>query len=382
MKPLLGKKTNSLSASNSSADEKLVVKNIYDFQRKVTFADPETRRLMSHITSTIYRATHFSNATELEAIRFLLGAAVEIAIQHNPVLSSIKFYIGDVVICNFGTHVHGEISGAQVNSIVCDIRSDGAVYLLPITKQNLDGNPLEYMPIIANQDVFYSNPKFDGGTVLLRMGKYVRPERIRDVVGTISESFFAELLQRFHDSMDFRKNVCSSSGTAFNEVPVAATLGEPLEEEIPGISVPTNGTSYADDYQVPAQVNPTTKSDVTTKAPTFEEYLQNSWNTVLDAGGSELTIEGKAQLFLTALDFSDPFGLVCDALVASCSVKRITNNSILSSLVNTTKNSREHIKEALSLAHKQWLSMLPENAEQYSTTSLTTILKFFAKKVK
>ena len=184
--------------SQNKANSKVTISKLGDFYSKIQFSDPDVRTIVNNIINSLINAVYSSNASIIDALKFLLGASLEIAIQYNPLPadSLIAFSVGDVVDCKFGTHVDGEISGMHVHSIVCDIQDDGTVYLLPITKQILDGDGKKYLLARANQDISYYNPKFNGGTVLLRMGKYVRPERIRIIVGkTFSTCFKFSIIQ-------------------------------------------------------------------------------------------------------------------------------------------------------------------------------------------
>lgn len=291
--------------------------------------------------------------------------------------------------CKFGTHVDGEISGMAVHSIVCDIQDDGTVYLLPITKQILDGDARKFMLMRSPYDVSYYSPKFTGGTVLLRMGKYVRPERIKIIVGKTAPEFFESLLRAFHHSMDFSGNIprvemFSSSG----EHP--ALIGDALDfleidsanavqkSELP-CPEDTKGSTFS------ADIPHSKPKKVRKKQVSFEDCMKNLFSPIFELiDDPDFGIEDKVKLFLSELNFEDKLAIVHDAFVVSCEVPRVTMPSILAALSKIHRRTdKEQLKEALTVSYDTWLShQHPELYESYPNTSIMTMFKIFAKMMK
>lgn len=190
------KDNNQNLSTGSTRKGPIYIRNINDFTQNVKFVDPVLQSMISSLCSTIRRALKSGEATPLDIAKFLMGAGLEIAIQYNSNEAHEDYMVGDIVDCKFGTHVDGEISGGHVHSIVCDIDDDGMVYVLPITKLQLENDVNKYLPFTAGIDVIYRDPnKYqNGGTVLLKMGKYVRPERINELVATTTLEFFYKVL--------------------------------------------------------------------------------------------------------------------------------------------------------------------------------------------
>ena len=69
----------------------------------------------------------------------------------------IEFSVGDVIDCNYGTHLYGEINGQHVAAIICNISASGMVYLVPITKAQTDLASHSYLFINGPEDVIYKN---------------------------------------------------------------------------------------------------------------------------------------------------------------------------------------------------------------------------------
>lgn len=371
--------------SSSTEQKKVVISNIRDFQKLVKFADKDVSYLVNRIISTLDTAEYFSNADIINMLRFLLGASIEIAIQYNPTPSHslIRVVPGDVVSCKFGTHVDGEISGLRVHSIVCDVQDDGSVYLLPITKDILDGDARKYMLMRTPYDVSYFDPRFTGGTVLLRMGKYVRPERITIIVGKTSPEFFRTVLCAFHDSMNFLCNapeetlfLCSGVNALPDDNALDSVLASPS-----GVLQEIGETTEESCSATGSTSVPKKKSS---KKITFEEYLQNLFSPTFDnINDPDFSFEGKVGLFINEVGFEDKLAIVHDAFAVSCEVPRVTMQSILAALHKIHRTiDKETLKSALTVSYEQWLRDHPDIQQAYPNTSIITMFKVFAKKMK
>lgn len=180
---------------------------IYDVDdlKFIKFGDAIADYHMSRIHKTLYEAIHKSFATPDDIWKFLLSARAEIKINYNPP-EIIDFNVGDVVLCNYGTHPDGEISGGHVASVVCDISEDGIAFVVPITTHRCKDDLTRFLPITVGSDVLYDNPDFKGGTLLLQMGKYVRAERFEKVIGKVTPEFFTRLIATISGVYDFSLN--------------------------------------------------------------------------------------------------------------------------------------------------------------------------------
>lgn len=119
-----------------------------------------------------------------------------------------EFHIGDIVSCNYGYHIPGEINGNHVHSIVCEITGD-SVYLVPIIKYiKFLGYSKSYIEVDVSKDVQYYESFPENGIALLDKGRYVRSKRITSVVGKCSYEFFSKVITQLATStFDFRKNI-------------------------------------------------------------------------------------------------------------------------------------------------------------------------------
>lgn len=329
------------SSNTSQHDDKFVIiSSVKDFQQKVKFSDKIVSNKVSLLLKVLDFATYHCNASIVTLLNFLWAACIEIAIQYSPDLNLFSYSCGDLVVCNFGTHVDGEISGRYVYSIICDIQDDGMVFLLPITKRLLKGDDHKYM-LVTSDDLAYFSSTFKPGTVLLKMGKYVRPERISKRLGRTSPEFFRKLLKAFHHSMNFLDNA-------------------------------------------PALTENTCKPQHK-KKPSFEEYMQNRLAPLFESLRSDegLSIEDKAFYTVKELGFEDNFGFIHDAFVVSCEVPRIAFPSILAALCKIHRTvDKEFIKTTLITQYDQWLHKQPDILQAYPNSSIRTLLKVFAQETK
>lgn len=350
------------------------ISSIRDFQKKVKFTDKTVASIMNRIVTTLDNAEYSASANITDTIKFLLGASLEVAIQYNPIpaIELSQLLPGDVVECKFGTHVDGEVSGMAVHAIVCDIQEDEkTVYLLPITKQILDGDARKFALISSPHNVSYFNPKFTGGTVLLRMGKYVRYERIRDIVGQVSSEFFQDIIQRFHFSMDFSLNVPKT----FEEFSDIGTTADGDQSHLDTSEALGNGGP-------PSEVAPPKTRE---KKIPFEKYMENFLDPILaDINDPDFSIEDKVYFLLSNLEFEDKLAIVHDAFVVSCEVPRVTITSIIAALSKIHRtHEKSALKEALYASYEQWLSQQhPEILAKYPDSTIMTMLKIFSKKMK
>ena len=94
----------------------------------------------------IYWAMYSNKAKSHDICQYLMSTGQEIAMKYNP-KAPTKFAIGDIVDCNYGSHLKNEISGGHVHSIICDIDENGLVYAVPITKEQLEGDETRYLQL-------------------------------------------------------------------------------------------------------------------------------------------------------------------------------------------------------------------------------------------
>ena len=173
--------------------------------KKVEFENKYIEQIVNRLLRTVYWAIFKMNLPEKEIGESIWTAISEISMRYT-VKDNIAFSVGDVVTCNYGMHLAGEINGTYVPAIVCNISSTGMAYLVPITKVQENLTSHSYLTFVVPDDITYYNKEYLGGTALLDKGKYVRPERYREVIGKTSSGFFTKVLNQLASTFDFTDN--------------------------------------------------------------------------------------------------------------------------------------------------------------------------------
>lgn len=106
----------------------------------------------------------------------------------------LSFKVGDIVSCNYGTHLLQEISGTNVHALVCSI-AHGMAFVIPITKKNKQRDDRRYIPVKAGEQINYLSSDYTGGTLLINRGNYVNPSRFTEVVGSANTDFLEEVFK-------------------------------------------------------------------------------------------------------------------------------------------------------------------------------------------
>lgn len=414
----------------------VVTEDSIEFE-KLEFNNAEVREQANKLLRVIYWAMYSNNAKSRDICKYLMTTGAEIAMKYNP-KEPTEVSIGDVVDCNYGSHLKGEITGGHVNSIVCDIDNDGMVYVLPITKATIEGDETRFLPFSANLDVEYTDTRYTGGTVLLKMGRYVHHQRFGEVVGHVLPEFFGKVLTALSTTVNFSSNSTNygselaekfgdvendddmlsfgtieenngtekSSDEETSESPVEASSGEETgeahiesssneETSEPPVEAssdeetsesPTEASSGEETSETPVEVSSDTGAkDSSAKADekvSAEDYLTCIVSDALGSLDKTKSIEDSVDAFLDAIGMSNNGRITKSSFIAACVVKKIGYESIIIELHNSFPKMREEIiKATLKDEFKKWLAIHPDVKENYPKISIITLLKIFAKKM-
>ena len=170
--------------------------------------------LVGTLSKTLNWALSKGNATEKDLGCFILSCISEISLAYNSI-NCIEFKVGDIVDCNYGTHLPGEINGVHVPSIVCNILSNGMAYLVPITQSVFSTNSNSILYFKNNENIIFDESGYAEGTVLLYKAKYLRPERFHKVIGRVTPDFLKTILNKLPLVFNFTNYLSNSSCTNF-----------------------------------------------------------------------------------------------------------------------------------------------------------------------
>lgn len=174
--------------------------------KKVEFENEYIENVLNKLMRTAYWAVFQKRVTEKEIGDFIYTALSEISMRYKR-NEAIDFEIGDVVDVNFGTHLIGEINGQHVPAVVCNISEKGMVYVVPITKLHSEGCDDSSVIFNVPQDITYKYDYYKGGVIILDKGRYIRTQRLNEVIGKVNPEFFKKMLEKLAKTFDFTSNI-------------------------------------------------------------------------------------------------------------------------------------------------------------------------------
>lgn len=174
--------------------------------KKIEFENQYIEGLLSRLLKIIYESIVKKKISEKEIGKRILTAVNEISMRYHK-KDCIPFSIGDVVDCNYGVHLEGEVNGDSVAAIVCNISNTGMVYVVPITKQQKDIISDAYLKFTVPVEINYYRKNYSNGTILFDKGNYVSPKRFNEVIGKTSPEFFLKILNQLASTFDFRNSL-------------------------------------------------------------------------------------------------------------------------------------------------------------------------------
>lgn len=302
--------------------------------KKIEYQNADIEKQMNKLLQIIHWMIEHKKVPSSEIIKHLLTVGSEIAMRFNP-KPSPKVSVGDIVSCQYGTHLNGEFSGVHVHALVCDIL-DNSAFLIPMKPEILKGQ--FYLPFACTKDVVYTGPeKYLEGSLLLKKGNYVAIERIDQILGSALPQYFDKVRKVLPKAYCFEG---MNSSNASNQ-------------------------------------------EESTEFATIEDALEKFLGNKIGSLDENSTLESKVDHFLETINFpNEP--LIKQAFLASCKVKTIKYESILSELQNANSElSTNRIKTILKDAFTNWIYMnYPNISKQFSNISIIPLLKFFSKNYK
>lgn len=334
--------------------------------QKVEFENEYVESLINKFLRTAAWAMFSMNVSEKEIGNFIYTTINEISMRYNK-KDCIEFSVGDIVDCNYGMHLIGEINGCHVAAIVCHIAPNGMVYLVPVTKMQTDITAKSYIIFNEPEDVIYTNDYYIGGTAILDKAKYVHSARINNVIGRTTPAFFEKLLYMLAHTFDFTD--CLTKTVREDDGLVVAT--EETTDEVVDASIATEKTT-----------NEVVKNKATAKkANGAETALLEVIGFAFDKLDTSKKVEDQIDGFLTDIGMTVTERMVTQSFVVACDIKKINyENVILALHEQFPKVKEEIIKNILKEAFKNWLEKYPTLAEKCPKISLMAVLKVFAKR--
>ena len=313
----------SISVDNTTNQEK---SELNENDRVVKFSDKDIENLLNEklIKTIVWAMSHGMSSEEVQKYIWTMITEISYSNSSSSELRVKNVSVGDVVQVNFGKHPIGEMSDSRGYAIVCNISTDGSLFLVPIDKEssNIDSNSFN---ILENSDV----------TVLLEMSKYVNPRRLDKVLGKVEPEFLKELLNQIAITFDFNSNAeeidftkCLTAEMALQEI-----IGPALEKVMPGL--------YPEDNQI------------------FK--------------------------FLGEIRMPNNVITLRKAFEVGIHLEKITYNNLISQIISENpemydESDSKNLRNLLKRIFDNWAQNYPDLKKQCSKISIVSIIKMFAKK--
>ena len=309
---------------------------------------PEVYEQIQKLLRSIFWLMRYKGAIPKDVCKHLMDASTEMHMKYNP-KEMVEVKVGDVVDCNYGNNIPGEISGGHVHALICNIDDGGMIYAIPIGKASSIADDKSFLHFVAKTDIEYVSPKYTGGVLILKKAQYINPLRVQSIVGHAMPEFFEKVLLAVLTTVDFSGKLASENKGKSVLVPVKKVEKKKSRKD----------------------------------QPTREEFIIEQ---ISDAVATlDRSKEPKAQVdsFMEAIGFSKEDKIIRSAFLASCVVKRVTMDSVLLEVCNSNPNIKEEvINSSLKISFNKWLEdNYPMIKEKYPKISIISLLKVFVKNV-
>ncbi|MBR3132584.1 MAG: hypothetical protein IKG42_00640 [Clostridia bacterium] len=184
--------------SISKSSENNVLPNIPNSGKKYSdFIEDKLSWLFKALNGAIAN----TDATEKD-IADILDTATNLFQMRYFNSNKLKANIGDIVTCNFGAGLSGEICGKYVTGVVTHILGWNMVYVIPFTKAlSKTITPSPHIPYN-----FPENGTVDmNGIFLITKGCYIRIERINSIKGVVTPEYLKKLQSLMVEKLNFGK---------------------------------------------------------------------------------------------------------------------------------------------------------------------------------
>lgn len=312
----------SISVDNTTNQEK---SELNENDRVVKFSDKDIENLLNEklIKTIVWAMSHGMSSEEVQKYIWTMITEISYSNSNSSELRVKNVSVGDVVQVNFGKHPIGEMSDSRGYAIVCNISTDGSLFLVPIDKEssNIDSNSFN---ILENSDV----------TVLLEMSKYVNPRRLDKVLGKVEPEFLKELLNQIAITFDFNSNAEESNcpKSSNEELALQEIIGPALEKIKPNVD-----------------------------------------------------LDGQLHSFLANIGMPTNVITLNKAFEIGVYLEKITYNNLISKLISDNpemydESDGKNLRSLLKRIFDNWAQNYPDLKKQCSKISIVSIIKMFAKK--
>ena len=221
--------------------------------------------------------------------------------------------------------------------------------------------------------------RFTGGTVLLKMGRYVNRQRFNEVVGQVLPEFFGKVLTGLSNTANFVSKI-ESYGTEY-------------AEKIGDVDNDDDMLSFGDAEESSVAENPS--EEVTSNAPNSgvensvinyeermpaEDYLTLVVADALASLDKTKPIEEIVDDFLDAIGMPKEEVIIRNAFIVACKADKIAYRNIALKLQDLFPRMREEIIVlTMKEEFNKWLAVHLDVKDRYPRISIMVLLKIFAR---
>lgn len=295
-----------------------------DSNNTVSPSSDEIQYAISKLQTTAYNALfHHPNISEHAVLQMITSCEHEIRQKYKK-KNKIEIHLGDIVICDMGYHLSGEISGYHIYCIVLQILSNNQVCIAPLIEYHgKEPQSHSYLFYDATRDILNSPNCYPKGFVLLGSTRVINIYRIYAIIGKTSTAFLNKVLKQLASTFDF----------THKSNPKKSSIESSLMEVI--------GSSL---------------TNLNSSKPSKEQILS----------------------FLSDIGMETQ-PLLIEAFKIACLKNIFTLKEIVEYLHENHSNfSKNQINAVLRKTFKEWISKYP-NLGKYKAISLSHLIKIFVK---
>lgn len=336
------------NVSEQSIDAALdIIKNYYEIVQTEVDGRQEAsedgnnvaiEKAINRLWRTVYWAMYQKGISERKLERLVTDTVYRISQKYNGYIQQ-EIKPGDVVRCNYGWNLRGEISGIEMLSVVCKVNpSKGEVFVVPIVRRIRDAEI--YLDFTAKKDMVGEKNNSFTGYVICEKARSIYIGRVVKQEGELKKTYFKKILRKIPTAFKFMDEAKSTKTSDMSD------------EERKRIARFSGGHA------------------VKTLDEIFGDKLSE-----LDICQS---VESKLEMFLNILDFQGCDEHFKNAFLLARKTEKITYGNVMQELLRTyPEMDAKKFMTTLKGYAKEWKNKHPEEYSSIHRFSISDFWKLF-----
>lgn len=364
------------------------------------FDDPDVESTLNNLVKDCYWAIYSKNIPKEEIIKHLKTARSDMYYDYfSSLKEKVKISVGDVVACDYGKRLPGEVRGSRVLALVVKIFWNDTALLVPIFGKN--GYSKYDVRVLLNEEIVFDSKEQNeeyakyfengGNTFILKLAATVSVIRIKEVIGHLKPEIFNRIALKL-PSVFTPDSICYMDNEKIAEDAEEIT-GTEVAGEITEVTCEENEDSNKEELSITesevssegeeernseAQEEVVDQDEVIVNKETTNEFIMKYFEDVLKKASKDVCS------FLRAIDFCPSSGeeleLVNASFAKAVELKKITFNNMISELYVVEVNnelSEQKMGRVLKACFKKWILKHPQLIEKNSCLSIVSFWKFY-----